>query len=142
MALTTAFSPDGRKVATEVMKKIVLLDASTGKQVQVLDPSQAATVEEAAMLGYKSEDQRIQARPRLRPACLCECVTEGSLMPWQDVEDVDLMRRHLETAKHRAEDAEKELKRLRVQLRDLREAHDDALGRIAQLEEQLVHASK
>lgn len=57
-------------------------------------------------------------------------------MALQDIEDVDLMRRHLMTAKDRADEAEKELKRVRLQLREMREANDEANERIAALEEE------
>jgi WD40 repeat protein len=55
-----AFSPDGRKVATEVMeKKIVLLDVRTGERLSVLEASNA-TVQGVATASEVPEEQRIQ----------------------------------------------------------------------------------
>lgn len=47
------------------------------------------------------------------------------------MEEFDIIKRHLDIAKVRASNAEKELKRIRVQLKELKEAYDQSLSEIA-----------
>lgn len=61
-AHNTAWSPDGKKVATEVLeKKIVLLDVTTGRRMGVWDANQT-TLQDAVMTGHVTEEQRVQVR--------------------------------------------------------------------------------